>query len=261
MVFLAGRYGELTWNFVKRDLAARYKGSAIGLLWSLIHPLIMLALYTFVFSTIMKVRVGAQEGTGSFAIYLFCGLLPWNAFAEPLHRSTGIVLEHSNLIKRMVFPAQILPLCTVIASVVNQLIGLGILFSVLLLSGHPFSLLILILPLLLLLQIAFTVGLAWIIAATTVFIRDLGQMTGIALTLWMFLTPVFYPTTLVPDRWRILLHLNPMHTIIEAYRTIILKGQLPAMESVAFLILATLTTCLVGYRVFIRMQPAFADVI
>lgn len=255
------RYRGVTLSFVKRDLAARYKGSTFGMLWSIVNPVIMLVLYTFVFSTILKVRVGVQEGTGSFAIYLFCGLLPWNAFAEPLGRSTGIVFEHTNLIKRMVFPVEILPLYIVISSVVNQLIGFTILFLVLLMSGHQFSLLIAFLPALLLLQMAFTVGLAWIVAGATVFFRDLAQVIGMVTTLWLFLTPIFYTANLVPEGWRPLLGLNPMYAVVESYRSIILKGQLPDPHSLLYLLITAALAFVVGHRIFIRMQPAFADVI
>lgn len=255
------RHSSLIGNFVKRDLQARYKGSAIGLFWSVIHPLIMLALYSFVFSTILKVRVGAEEGTGNFAIYLFCGMLPWNAFAEALNRSGGVVLEHANLIKRTIFPPVILPVYLVISGIINELIGLVILFVALLLSGHHFSPLVLTLPVILLLQVTFTIGLAWIVAGTTVFIRDLGQIMGVALTLWLFLTPIFYPPTLVPEGWRALLRVNPMYAIVEAYRHLILLGQPPTWPSLAVLAGCAITAFLVGHRVFVRMQPAFADVI
>jgi len=255
------RHRALIRNFVKRDLQARYRGSAVGLLWPVIHPLIMLLLYTFVFSTILKVRVGAGEGTGSFALYLFCGMLPWTAFAEALSRSTGVILEHTNLIKRTIFPAEILPVYPVISGIVNQLIGLAILFVALLLTNHRFSLIMLALPGILLLQFAFTVGLAWIVAGTTVFIRDLGQIIGVGLTLWLFLTPIFYPPSLVPEGWGMLLSINPMHALVEAYRSVILLGQPPRWQSLVTLGLCTLVTFLAGYRVFTRMQPAFADVI
>ncbi len=255
------RHSSLIGSFVKRDLMARYKGSAIGLFWSVIHPLIMLALYSFVFSKILKVRVGAEEGTGNFAIYLFCGMLPWNAFAEAINRSSGVVLEHANLIKRTIFPAEILPVYLVVSGIVNELIGLVILFAALLFTGHHFSLLVLALPAILLLQVTFTVGLAWIVAGTTVFIRDLGQIMGVGLTLWLFLTPIFYPPTLVPAEWRILLSMNPMYAVVEAYRSLILLGRPPAWPSLAVLGVCALTTFVIGHRIFRRMQPAFADVI
>lgn len=255
------RHGVLIQSFVKRDLQARYKGSAIGLFWSVIHPLIMLLLYTFVFSTILKIRLGVAEGTEYFAIYLFCGLLPWNAFAEGLSRSTGVILEHANLIKRSVFPSEVLPVYPVISGIVNELIGFGILLAGLALTAHPFTPTMLVLPVVLLFQFALTMGLAWIIAGTTVFIRDLGQMLGVILTLWIFLTPIFYPPSLIPADMRFLLTVNPLYAVVEAYRSLILRGQLPPWGSLAYLALSAVVVFAVGYRAFTRMQPAFADVI
>jgi lipopolysaccharide transport system permease protein len=255
------RRGPLIQSFVKRDLQARYKGSVVGLFWSVIHPLIMLGLYTVVFSVILKIRVGAVEGTESFAIYLFCGMLPWNAFAEALTRSTGIILEHGNLIKRAVFPSEILPVYPVISAIVNELIGFGILFAALVATGRPFTPLLLALPLVLCVQFALTTGLAWIIAGTTVFVRDLGQLLGMLLTLWLFLTPIFYPPSMVPESMRVLLAVNPIHVLVEAYRGVILKGQMPPWGSLAFLALTAAIVFIVGHRAFTRMQPAFADVI
>jgi len=260
-IFGLYRHRTLIWSFVKRDLLARYKGSAVGLFWSVIHPLIMLGLYTFVFSTIMKVRVGASEGTEQFALYLLCGLLPWNAFAEGLNRSTGVIFENANLIKRNVFPSEILPVYPVIAGVVTELIGFAILVVALLLTGHPMRPVMLLLPVILLLQVVLTVGLAWIIAGTTVFIRDLGQMLGVMLTLGIFLTPIFYPPSVVPKGMQVLLTVNPMYALVEAYRSLILRGQLPALGDVALLASIGVVVFLVGYRVFTRMQPAFADVL
>ncbi len=261
MVHGIARHRSLIGSFVKRDLQARYRGSAIGLFWSVIHPLIMLVLYTFVFSTILKVRVGAAEGTGNFAIYLFCGMLPWTAVAEALSRSTGVVLEHTNLVKRTIFPVDVLPVYPVISAMVNELIGLAILFGALLLMGHRFTPLVLALPVVLVLQFAFTAGLAWIVAGTTVFVRDLGQVIGVGLTLWLFLTPIFYPPSLVPEGWEVLLTINPMHALVETYRRLILLGQPPTWSSLATLGLCALTAFVAGHRVFTRMQPAFADVI
>ncbi len=255
------RHGALIQSFVKRDLQARYKGSAIGLFWSVIHPLIMLLLYTFVFSTILKIRVGATEGTQYFAIYLFCGMLPWNAFAEGLSRSSGVILEHANLIKRAVFPSEVLPVYPVVSGIVNELIGFGILLTALVATAHAFSSAMLFLPVILLLQFTLTMGLAWIIAGTTVFVRDLGQILGVILTFWIFLTPIFYTVSLVPAQMRFLLAINPMYALVEGYRSLILKGQLPPWQSLAFLTLCASVAFLVGYRAFTRMQPAFADVI
>jgi lipopolysaccharide transport system permease protein len=205
--------------------------------------------------------VGAAEGTGSFAIYLFCGLLPWNAFAEGVNRSTGVILEHANLIKRTIFPSEVLPIYPVVSGIFNQLIGLGILLAALLVTAHPITPLILVLPVVLLLQFALTAGLAWIVAGFTVFVRDLGQIMGMVMTIWVFLTPIFYPPTLIPERLRFLLVGNPMYALVESYRCVILKGVLPPLGSLAFLACTALATFLLGHWVFDRMQGAFADVI
>jgi lipopolysaccharide transport system permease protein len=260
-VFVLVQHMALIQSFVKRDLKARYKGSVIGLFWSVIHPLVMLVLYTYIFSAILKVRVGATEGTGSFAIYLFCGMLPWNAFAEGVNRSTGVILEHANLIKRTIFPSEVLPIYPVVSGIVTQLIGLGILLIALLLSAHPLSPLLLVVPAILLLQFALTVGLAWIVAGITVFVRDLGQIVGVVLTIWVFLTPIFYPPSLIPERLRLLLVANPMYALVESYRSLILRGRLPSWESLTILACVALPVFLLGHWMFTRMQGAFADVI
>jgi lipopolysaccharide transport system permease protein len=255
------RHGALIKSLVKRDLAARYKGSALGLLWSVAHPLVMLALYTYIFSEILRVRVGDAEGTGNFAIFLFCGLLPWNAVAEGVNRSAGVIVEHANLIKRTLFPAEVLPIYPVISGIVNQIIGLGILFGALLLVANPLHPVVLMLPVVLALQVALTVGLAWAVAAITVFVRDLGQIVGMLLTVWLFLTPIFYPPSLIPERFHVLLAINPLHALIDAYRGLILRGQMPSPDSLALLAAFSLAFFLIGYLVFTRMQGAFADVI
>lgn len=257
----SGQLLALIWEFVKRDLLARYKGSAFGTAWAVLHPLILLGLYSFVFSTILRVRVGEGEGTTVFALYLFCGMLPWNAFAEGLNRSTGVLLEHVNLIKRTVFPVEILPIYPVVGALANELIGMGVLLVGLLLTRHSLPAVLLVLPVVMLVQFALTAGLAWIIAGVTVFFRDLRQILGVILTLWVFVTPIFYPPSAVPEGLRFLLALNPMHTIVEAYRTILLKGLLPAWEGLVVVGIVGAVMLAMGYLLFSRLKPAFADVL
>lgn len=255
------RHRVLILNFVKRDLLARYKGSTMGLFWSVAHPLVMLALYTLVFSGILRVQVGPGEGTKIFALYLLCGMLPWNAFQEGLSRSSSVILDHANLIKRTVFPSEILPTYVVLSSVVNELIGLTILLGATLLTSHAWSAPMILLPVILLLQVGLTLGLAWIIAAINVFLRDIGQLLGVVLTLWLFLTPIFYPPSVIPKSLAWMLLINPMGWVVEAYRSVILRGTLPAAWQVAALALCSTVAFGVGYRLFRRMQPAFADVV
>ena len=255
------RHRVLILNFVKRDLLARYKGSAMGVFWSVAHPLVMLLLYTLVFSVILQVRLGAAEGTQIFALYLFCGMLPWNAFQEGISRSTGVILDHANLIKRTVLPSEILPTYVVLSSLINELIGLAILLGAVLLITHTLSVPLLLLPVIMLLQIGFTLGLAWMVAAINVFLRDVGQLLGMILTLWLFLTPIFYPPSLIPKSLGWLLLVNPMGWVVEAYRSVILRGAFPAAWPMAALALCSAIVFSVGYALFQRMQGAFADVI
>lgn len=255
------RNRALIGNFVRRDLLARYKGSAMGLFWSVAHPLVMLVLYTLVFSVILRVKLGPAEGTGNFALYLFCGMLPWNAFQEGMNRSTGVILEHANLIKRTILPAEILPTYIVLSSLVNELIGLVILLGAVLLTAHSLGLPLLLLPVILLLQGTFTLGLAWIVAAINVFLRDVGQLLGMVLTLWLFLTPIFYPPSLIPKSLEWILLVNPMVWVVESYRSVILRGAFPPPAPLAALAICSAFVFVLGYRLFKRMQGAFADVI
>ena len=255
------KHRALIKNFVKRDLLARYKGSAMGVLWSVVHPFVMLLLYTMVFSTILRVRVGPAEGTSIFAIYVFCGMLPWNAFQEGMSRSAGVILEHANLIKRTIFPAEVLPVYVVASGLVNELIGLGILMAAVLLTAKTLSPAIIWLPVILLLQGAFTLGLAWIMAALNVFLRDVGQILGMVLTFWMFLTPIFYPASLVPRSLEWILVVNPMVWLVEAYRSVILRGESPSLGTFLALAICSAAAFVGGRLLFQRLQGAFADVI
>ncbi|MBI3781706.1 MAG: ABC transporter permease, partial [candidate division NC10 bacterium] len=158
-------------------------------------------------------------------------------------------------------PSEILPIYLVLSGMVNELIGLSILFLALLATGHSFGPLLLLLPGILLLQFLFTVGLSWMLAGINVFIRDVGQMIGLILTLWVFLTPIYYPPTLLPEGLRFLTVFNPMAGLVDAYRALILRGQLPNPRSLMVLMLCSILAFVIGYAMFKKMQRAFADVI
>lgn len=251
----------LVWAWVARDLRARYRGSTIGLFWSVCHPLILLLLYTFVFSTILRVRIGPEVGTGSFPLFLFAGMLPWIAFAESLSRSASVILENASLIKRTLFPSEVLPVSLVISAMISQLIGLGVLLLALLLTSHKIGGSLLVLPAILVLQFLLTAGLAWILAATNVFFRDVGHLLGMALTLWMFLTPIVYPPSMVPEKFRILVILNPLAPLVGAFRASLLGGQFPDGGSLAVLVGFALAAFFAGSWMFGAVKRSFADVI
>jgi len=255
------RNRSLIARLVTRDIQARYRGSLVGAAWALIQPLVLLALFTFVFAEILKVRLEPGTGTQSFPLFLFCGILPWQALQESLSRSAGTLLEHATLVKRNLFPVEVLPLTVVASGLVSQLIGTVILGVALLLTGHGLRPAVVALPLLLALQFLLAAGLGWALSSLNVFIRDIGQVLGVALTLWVFLTPVFYPASAYPPRFAFLLVLNPLTLLVEGYRDILLRGVLPAVGSLAGLAAFAVAAFLAGHWLFRRLRPGFADLV
>lgn len=247
--------------FVRRDIRGRYAASVMGLSWAIIQPLALLALYTFVFAYVLRIRLGGSGSTAGFAVYLICGMLPWLAFAEGLGRSATVILEHTHLIKKVVFPAEILPAYVVVSALVMQLVGLVLLLAGVGLFYRGPRWPLILLPVIIVLQFLLTMGLGWFLASVNVFLRDVGQALGLILTIWMFLTPIFYPTELVPDRVRWLFPLNPMFHAVQAYRRIVLDQQPPDANHLAVLAAMALTAFLAGHWFFHRSKHAFVDVL
>jgi ABC-type polysaccharide/polyol phosphate export permease len=246
---------------VARDLESRYRGSAGGLLWAVLHPLALLGLYTFVFAWVLEVRLGPEVGTPHFPLFLLVGLLPWQAMQEGLGRAAGILLEQPTLVKRTPFPTAILPATAVVVPLAAQLVGTGLLLLLLAGSGRPPGVSLLLYPGLLAAQVALTLGLGWALASLNLYVRDVGQLLGIALTLWVFLTPVLYPPTLYPRPLRVLLVINPLAVLVESYRAILLRGTWPMPLPLLVLALAAGGALAGGAWLFRRLQPGFADVV
>ncbi|MBM3267169.1 MAG: ABC transporter permease [Candidatus Sericytochromatia bacterium] len=256
-----GRHRELIGMMVRRDLAQRYRATLMGLLWSLLHPLLTLLLYTYVFSVVLKVKFGADASTASFALYLFCGMLPWLAFSEGLNRSAGVVVENVNLVKKVIFPLEILPLNLALAAVVTQAVGMAILLPAIMLRGITPTWLWLLVPLLILPQLLWTVGLGWWVSSLGVYVRDVGQAIGLVLMAWMFLTPIYYPESMIPAEYRWLGLLNPMAVLIGAHRDLLLDGRLPAIWPLLGQTAAGAFVFLLGFAWFAKTKKGFADVI
>lgn len=233
----------------------------MGLFWSVINPLLLLILFTYVFAVILQIRIGQQGGITGFAFYFFAGFLPWNAFQESLMRSTTSITENASLIKNVRFPAKIFPFYLTVSSLINELIGIGILVLAVFLKEQYISPYLLLLPIIIGFQIMFTVGLAWFLAAIHVFFRDTAQIMGLVLTFWMFLTPIFYPESMVPERFSFLIRINPMAALIKIYRNICLEGRYPDLYGLLFFIFAAFAAMGVGYIVFTRNHYKFADYI
>ncbi len=233
----------------------------MGLFWSVIHPLVLLASYTFVFSIIMKQRLGDQPGTTSFAIHLFCGILPWLVFQETLSRSSNVLVENSNLITKTLFPAEILPVSVLLANLVNHLIGLAMFLVVVLFYVQKLSWLVLLLPIYLVALSLFALGLSWFICSVQVFLRDTAQIVTVVLTFWFWLTPIFFDEKRLGDRLRPLMRLNPLAAVVTAYRECLLTFELPSWQALLWLYLFALITFLAGGLFFRYTKRSFADVL
>jgi lipopolysaccharide transport system permease protein len=247
----------LTW----RDFAARFRGSVFGVLWAFLQPLFMMVVYTLVFSVFLKVRFGSSESPYTFAVYLLCGLLPWNTFAEGLNSSTDLIRKNANLVKRVVFPLEVLPLNLTLVLVIQQLIGFVLLLPLAYIISGTLGWALLFMPVILLFQILFVTGANWIWASISVFVPDLRQATTLLTMLLMFVTPIFYPEDLIPARFQWLITLNPIARLVSMYRDVVMSAQLPSLPE----ILGTGAVCLVvfmfGYVWFMRTKAIFADIV
>ena len=252
---------DLILSLTKRELSARYRGSVLGFLWALLTPVVMIAIFTIIFSGIFKARFGAGSSQWDYALYLFCGLLPWNAFQESLQLSATTIVGHSNLVKRVVFPLETLPVSLSLAAAANQLFGTVALILAAALLRRELHATIVFLPLLLIPQLLATFGAAWLIASLGVFVRDIVQGIALLLMAWMYLTPIIYPESLVPESYRGIVNLNPFTPLVRNYRRIILEGNLPDWRGLAYFAAFAIVSFLVGYWWFARTRKNFADVI
>jgi len=248
-------------TLVRRDLRGRYVGSFLGLFWSFIHPLSQICIYYFVFSVILKVKLGPEYGGMSFTIWLIAGLLPWMFFAEVVTRSPTAVLEQANLITKMVFPSEILPFCHLIAASINHFISMGLFVVFLYIVGYGLSFKFLLVLPILFSTCLFALGLSWMLSALNVFLRDIGQIIGVVVNIWFFLTPIIYPRHVIPEKYQGLYGLNPMLHAVEGYRTALLGKMDFNMESLLYLFVPALVMFALGGLVFKKLKPAFVDTI
>jgi len=255
------RNRKLIRSMVKRDILSRYKGSFFGALWTVFNPLLLMGTYAFVFGVVLKTRFGADSSGIGYVLYFLAGMLPWLAFSEAVGRSTYVILEYRNFVKKLVFPLETLPVNLVIAGTVTEAFGLAIFLIGLLASRHAVPWSVLWLPLLIVPQIVFTLGLCWLLSALGVFVRDLATVTTFALTLWFFLTPICYPETQLPPRALEIERFNPLFVLVRGYRDVFLAGHAPGFRSLAALWVLAGVVALIGHAWFHRLRRSFADVI
>lgn len=258
---ILSRERHLIWSMARRDMFGRYKGTVGGALWAVINPLLLISVYTFLFAFVLRVRFGAAGRLSDFAFYFICGWLPWMAFSDAVLRAQSVISENVNLVKRVVFPVEILPVNLTLSALLTSLIGLGIFLVALLLSGQPLHATLLLLPVVLVFQVALTLGLGWFLASLGVFVRDVGQILGVVMTMWFFLTPIVYPETAVTPSIRSFYVLNPFFHIVKAYRALVLEGVLPGGTTLAAMAGFGVAAFFLGYAWFRKTQKAFADVL
>lgn len=253
------RFRGLLWQMTLRDFRSKYAGSLIGVFWSVINPLLLLAVFTFIFTAVFKARFGDHPGIGVSALYILAGILPWLAVQDGLSRAGTVVLENQNLVTRARFPLSVLPAFPALSSLIGQLAGLAALAVIAGVTLRPPGLSLIALPLLLALQLAITIGLAMIISAIAVFLRDLVHVLPVLLLVWMYGTPIFYPAELVPQRFRIIISANPLAHLVMAYRRVLLEASWPDPASLLVLLAFAAATLILGALLFRKLAPGFAD--
>jgi len=246
-------YRELYSNMVKRNLRTRYKASFFGFLWTFINPLLQLVVYSIVFSSIMRMNIP------KFPMFLFVALLPWIFFATATQEATNIIVSNSNIVKKVYFPREILPLSTTTAGLVN--LGLSFLIAIvaLLLFRIPIRPSILALPLVMALQFVFTLGVCFLVSALNVYYRDIEHVWGIMMMAWFYFTPIVYPITMVPAKFAKYLFLNPLVIVTESYRDILYYGKFPDFPGLGWFAIFAVVVLIIGYKVFIKMSRGFAE--
>jgi len=250
----------------KREVIGRYKGSFLGLGWSFLNPLLMLAVYTFVFSVVFKSRWGvaengAEESKAMFAVVLFVGMIVYGLFAEILNRAPGLIIGNVNYVKKVVFPLEVLPVVAACAALFHALVSLVVwMIAYTLLIDIPHWH-VLLLPLILLPLLMLALGLAWFLASLGVFLRDVGQTVTIITTVMMFLAPVFFPVKNLPAEFQPLIMANPLTFIIEQARDVLIWGVLPDFQGLFNYLLVALVVLWAGFAWFQKMRKGFSDVL
>lgn len=256
------RHRELIRASAKREVLGRYRGSVMGLLWPVVIPIFMLAIYTFVFSVVFKARWGQAEGSKTeFALMLFAGLIVFNLFAECITRSPGLILANVNYVKKVVFPLEILPVVSLLSALFHSAISLAVwLLAYVILFGIPHAT-VLYLPLIILPYMMFIMGLSWGLASLGVYLRDVGQVVSLLTTVLMFMSPIFYPITALPENYRHFLYLNPLTTVLEQVRSVLYLGNPPSFYMLSLYWGAALMIAWLGFAWFQKTRKGFADVL
>jgi len=246
-----------------REVIARYKGSILGLLWSFVHPLLMLAVYTFIFSVVFKVKWGVEIGDGKsdFALILFAGLIMHTLLSDVLNTAHGLILNNINYVKKVVFPLEILSVVNVVTALFHAVVSISILLvALMIMDGHLYWTVFLF-PIVIMPLVILSLGFSWVLASLGVFVRDVGQLMGIVTTILLFLSPIFFPVSAIPEPYQIFIFLNPLTFIIEQIREVLIWGRMPNWQGLGMYTLFATLFCWIGFVWFQKTRKWFADVI
>lgn len=252
---------NLLFQLVRRDFQQRFVGSVAGWLWNMIHPLVLLVSWVFVFQVCMHTTLPKDEVTQNYALFLFCGFLPWLLFQDTVQRSASSLLDHANLITKTVFPAEIVPVSVFLSSLMNHLITLALALAVVGVYLRHFSIWVLTLPVYMLLIGMFAIGLGWIVSSLHVYLRDTAQVLVVVLTFWFWMTPIMIDEQQFPAQFRFLLHINPLSFLVRAYRDRLLSSQPPRLYELAVISAFAVTAFVLGGLFFRHLKRGFADVL
>lgn len=253
---------NLIWQMTKREVVGRYRGSYLGLLWSLFHPILMLTIYTFVFSVVFKARWGqGGESKIEFALILFAGLIVFNLFAECINRAPSLIIGNVNYVKKVVFPLEILPLIVMGAALFHGIVSLFVLLIFHFLFSFSLQWTVLFVPLVILPLLLMTLGFSWFLASFGVFIRDVAQSISLLVTVLMFLTPIFYPASAIPEKFRMVIYMNPLTFVVEQMRDVVIWGKLPSWSGWGISMVVGGVMAWLGLVWFQKTRKGFADVL
>ena len=246
-------YRELLKSSIKKDVGGKYKNSVLWVLWSFLYPLLQIAVYAIVFPLIMR------SNMENYTVFVCCGLIPWNFFSTAISRSSFTMIENGNILKKVYFPREILPISVVTSEAVNFVISTIIILAFVLGTGMGLTWYVIFYPVILLIQYILLIGISLFVSSITVYFRDLQHFIGIALQLLFYATPIVYATNIIPESYQWILRLNPMTFIIDGYRSIFYYQQQPDFISLGITLLVSLILCVVGYLLFSKLQKRFAE--
>jgi homopolymeric O-antigen transport system permease protein len=258
----AWRHRELVWQLTRREIVGRYRGTVLGLLWTLVHPLFMVGIYTFVFREVFRARWEHEVGgPGEFALVLFAGLIVFSLLTECINRAPWLIVGNPSFVKKVVFPLEVLPWPVLGSALFHATVSFALLFALWAVSQGSLPWTAIALPLPLIPLALLTLGLSWFLAACGAYLRDTAQTVGLLTVALLFMSPVFYPTSALPERYRAYLWLNPLTFVIEEVRGILFLGQAPSWRGLAAQTVLGFAAAWIGWWCFEKARPGFADVL